>query len=74
MTDQPSPITPKTKRRVRQLSFGLFFFIVIATGFFGTAGAIVAAVVAVVVVIAYVVWLRGIVVDAKAAGQWKNDA
>lgn len=73
MTDQPSPITPATKRRVRQLSFGLFFFIVIATGFFGTAGAVVAAVVAVIVVVAYVVWLRRIVVEAKATGQWNAD-
>ena len=73
MTDQTSPITPKTKRRVRQLSFGLFFFIVIATGFFGTTGAIVAVVVAVVVVGAYVVWLRRLVAEAKASGQWKND-
>ena len=70
MSDQPSPITPKMKRRVQQLSFGLFFFIVIATGFFGTTGAIVAVVVIAVVVVGYVLWLRRLIAEGKASGRW----
>ena len=43
MPDPSSPITPKMKRSVRTGSLALFFFIIIATGFFGTLGAIVVA-------------------------------
>ena len=48
----------------------LFFFIIIATGFFGTLGAIVAAVVVAVVGVAFVLWLRRLVAEGKASGQW----
>jgi hypothetical protein len=54
MTDPSSPITPKMKRSVRTGSLALFFFVVIATGFFGTVGAIVAAVVMLVVGVGFV--------------------
>ena len=46
MTDPSSPITPKMKRSVRTGSFALFFFVIIATGFFGTVGAILPPIVA----------------------------
>ena len=46
------------------------FFIIIATGFFGTAGAIVAAVVMVVVGVGFVLWLRRLIAAGKASGQW----
>jgi predicted PurR-regulated permease PerM len=70
MPDPSSPITPKMKRSVRTGSLALFFFIVIATGFFGTLGAIVAAVVIAVVGVAFVLWLRRLVAEGKASGQW----
>ncbi|MEM8709134.1 MAG: hypothetical protein AAGE98_21925 [Actinomycetota bacterium] len=73
MSDPSSPITPKTKRRVQQLSFGLFFFVIIATGFFGTTGAIVAVAVMAVVGVGYVVWLRRLIAEGKASGRWKAD-
>lgn len=73
MTDPSSPITPKIKRSVRTGSLALFFFIIIATGFFGTAGAIVAAVVMVVVGVGFVLWLRRLVAAGKATGQWNAD-
>ena len=70
MPDPSSPITPKMKRSVRTGSLALFFFIIIATGFFGTLGAIVAAVVIAVVGVAFVLWLRRLVAEGKASGQW----
>ncbi len=70
MPDPSSPITPKMKRSVRTGSLALFFFIIIATGFFGTLGAIVAAVVVAVVGVAFVLWLRRLVAEGKASGQW----
>ena len=70
MPDPSSPITPKMKRSVRTGSLALFFFITIATGFFGTLGAIVAAVVIAVVGVAFVLWLRRLVAEGKASGQW----
>jgi MFS superfamily sulfate permease-like transporter len=70
MPDPSSPITPKMKRSVRTGSLALFFFIVIATGFFGTLGAIVVAVVIAVVGVAFVLWLRRLVAEGKASGQW----
>jgi predicted PurR-regulated permease PerM len=70
MPDPSSPITPKRKRSVRTGSLALFFFIIIATGFFGTLGAIVAAVVIAVVGVAFVLWLRRLVAEGKASGQW----
>ena len=74
MPDPSSPITPKMKRSVRTGSLALFFFIIIATGFFGTLGAIVAAVVIAVVGVAFVLWLRHLVAEGKASGQWNaND-
>jgi predicted PurR-regulated permease PerM len=73
MPDQSSPITLKMKRGVRTGSLALFFFIIIATGFFGTVGAIVAAVVIAVVGVAFVLWLHRLVSDGKANGQWNAD-
>ena len=73
MPDPSSPITPKMKRSVRTGSLALFFFIIIATGFFGTVGAIVAAVVIAVVGVAFVLWLRRLVTEGKASGQWNAD-
>ncbi|HAB56560.1 MAG: hypothetical protein CL433_03980 [Acidimicrobiaceae bacterium] len=73
MADQSSPITPKMKRSVRTGSLALFFFIIITTGFFGTAGALIAAVVIVVVGLAFVLWLRRLVAEGKASGQWITD-
>ena len=73
MPDPSSPITPKMKRSVRTGSLALFFFIIIATGFFGTLGAIVAAVVIAVVGVAFVLWLRRLVTEGKASGQWNAD-
>ena len=70
MPDPSSPITPKMKRSVRTGSLALFFFIIIATGFFGTLGVIVAAVVIAVVGVAFVLWLRRLVAEGKASGQW----
>ena len=72
MPDPSSPITPKMKRSVRTGSLALFFFI-ITTGFFGTLGAIVAAVVIAVVGVAFVLWLRRLVAEGKASGQWNAD-
>lgn len=69
MPDPSSPITPKMKRSVRTGSLALFF-IIIAAGFFGTLGAIVAAVVVAVVGVAFVLWLRRLVAEGKASGQW----
>ena len=73
MTDPSSPITPKMKRSVRTGSLALFFFVIIATGFFGTVGAIVAAVVILVVGVGFVLWLRRLVADGKASGRWNAD-
>ena len=73
MPDPSSPITPKMKRSVRTGSLALFFFIIIATGFFGTLGAIGAAVVSAVVGVACVLWLRRLVAEGKASGQWNAD-
>ena len=73
MPDPSSPITPKMKRSVRTGSLALFFFIIIATGFFGTPGAIVAAVVIAVVGVAFVLWLRRLVAEGKASGQCNAD-
>ena len=73
MSDQSSPITPKMKRSVRTGSLALFFFVIIATGFFGTVGAIVAAVVILVVGVGFVLWLRRLVADGKASGRWNAD-
>ncbi|MCH1450911.1 MAG: hypothetical protein L7U66_03835 [Acidimicrobiales bacterium] len=70
MPDPSSPITPKMKRSVRTGSLALFFFIIIATGFFGTLGVIVAAVVIAVVGVAFVLWLRRLIAAGKASGQW----
>ena len=70
MTDSSSPITPKMKRSVRTGSLALFFFVIIATGFFGTVGAIVAAVVILVVGVGFVLWLRRLIAAGKASGQW----
>ncbi len=73
MPDPSSPITPKMKRSVRTGSLALFFFIIIATGFFGTLGGIVAAVVIAVVGVAFVLWLRRLVAEGKATGQRNAD-
>ena len=73
MPDPSSPITPKMKRSVRAGSLALFFFIIITTGFFGTVGAIVAAVVIAVVGVVFVLWLRRLVAEGKASGQWNAD-
>ena len=73
MPDPASPITPKMKRSVRTGALALFFFIIIATGFFGTLGAIVAAVVIAVVGVAFVLWLRRLGAEGKASGQWNAD-
>ena len=73
MPNPSSPITPKIKRSVRTGSLALFFFIIITTGFFGTAGAIIAAVVVVVVGVAFLLWLRRLVTEGKASGQWNAD-
>ena len=70
MPDPSSPITPKMKRSVRTGSLALFCFIIIATGFFGTLGVIVAAVVIAVVGVAFVLWLRRLIAAGKASGQW----
>lgn len=70
MPDPSSPITPKMKRSVRTGSLALFFFIIIATGFFGTLGVIVAAVGIAVVGVAFVLWLRRLIAAGKASGQW----
>ncbi|MEO0493442.1 MAG: hypothetical protein AAF081_08495 [Actinomycetota bacterium] len=71
MSESTSPITPKMRRNVRTGSLALFFFIIIATGFFGTTGAIVAGVVIVAVIVGYGLWLRGLIAEGKASGQWK---
>ncbi|MGB0995715.1 MAG: hypothetical protein ACPG2Z_08775 [Acidimicrobiales bacterium] len=73
MTDPSSPITPKMKRSVRTGSLALFFFVIIATGFFGMVGAIVAAVVMLVVGVGFVLWLRRLIAAGKASGQWNAD-
>ena len=73
MTDPSSPITPKMKRSVRTGSLALFFFVIIATGFFGTVGAIAAAVVMAVVGVGFVLWLRRLIAAGKASGQWNAD-
>ena len=73
MPDPSSPITPKMKRGVRTGSLALFFFVIIATGFFGMVGTIVAAVVMLVVGVGFVLWLRRLIAAGKASGQWNAD-
>ena len=70
MTGPSSPITPKMKRSVRTGSLAFFFFVIIATGFFGMVGAIAAAVVMLVVGVGFVLWLRRLIAAGKASGQW----